>query len=596
MKYLFTLLLLFIAQESVFGQSFILETEMFQHKGGWVVETQFIDQMGSGYLLAHGLGEPVKDAYTEVNAPQKGTYHVWLRTKDWIPGQNGPGKFEIWVDDKRLGTVFGSDGVSGWHWVYAGKTGFSGKPARLTLKDLTGFGGRCDALFFSTDKNPPLPETPEERDAFKVGYKQETVDEGHFDLVVAGGGVAGICCAVQAARLGLKVALINNRPMLGGMSSSEVRVSTSGDTFRNKYPALGRIVREIDNGIADIGGTSSALYRDEDRRKTVLNEKNIHLFENMHVADVRMSADTIQGLYALNLDTYQKHFFHGALFVDCTGDAKLGLLAGADHRYGRESRTETGEASAPQEADNLVMGSSNQWYAERQEAVTAFQVQPWMLPFSDDYHFEMTRSSWNWESGFNNWHTVDDAETIRDHNLRAIYSNWAYIKTHKPEKFGKSKLVFLSHITGKRESYRLMGDIVLKEQDIVNKVDYPDALVTTTWGIDLHYPDPENTKRFPGQEFIAYAVHPSKQKDVYTFPYRCLYSRNIPNLFMAGRNISVTHVALGTVRVQRCTGMMGEAVGIAAYLCKQNNCYPRDIYEKHLNRLLDAVSSDVAIP
>ena len=185
---------------------------------------------------------------------------------------------------------------------------------------------------------------------------------------------------------------------------------------------------------------------------------------------------------------------------------------------------------------------------------------------------------------------MNDAEAIRDHNMRAIYSNWAYLKTYKPEKFGKYNLARLSYISGKRESYRLMGDHVLTEQDVVNKVEYPDAIVTSTWGIDLHYPDKENSRRFPGQEFVAYAEHALKQQDVYTFPYRCLYSRNINNLFMAGRNISVTHIALGAVRVQRCTGMMGEVVGIAAFLCVKNECQPRDVYNKHLTQLLDYVS------
>jgi hypothetical protein len=588
MKSLFFLFILVFSSFALSGQSFLVETELFREKGGWITETQFIDQMGSAYLLAHGLGESVDDAYTTVIAPETGAYHLWIRTKDWIPDANGPGVFEVWINENRQGGVYGGDGVYDWHWVYIGKINLPDSPVIITLKDLTGFGGRCDALFFSKKKNHAPPDTIEERNIFAAGKKGIPVDEGHFDLIVSGGGVAGICCAVQAARFGLKVALINNRPVLGGTSSSEIRVSVSGDTFRNKYPVLGRIVREIDNGYAGIiGMISPELYRDEDRRKIVLNEKNIYLFENMHVSGIEMKSDTVSGLYAINLDTYGSHFFHGDLFADCTGDAVVGRLAGADHRYGRESRAETGEPSAPLEPDNLVMGSSNQWYAEKQDRESSFPVQPWMLKFTNDYHFELIHSVWNWESGFNSWHTVRDAEIIRDHNIRAIYSNWAYIKTDKPEKFGLYKLQFLSPMAGKRESYRLMGDFILREQDIVNKVDYPDAIVTTTWGIDLHYPEPENAARFPGQEFIAYAVHPSKEKDVYTFPYRCLYSRNIPNLFMAGRNISVTHVALGTVRVQRCTGMMGEVVGLAAYLCRKHNCYPRAIYQKHLQSLLD---------
>jgi hypothetical protein len=262
---------------------------------------------------------------------------------------------------------------------------------------------------------------------------------------------------------------------------------------------------------------------------------------------------------------------------------------GADIRYGRESRTETGEKDAPLLSDNLVMGSSNQWYARYHETVTPFPVEKWMLPFSDDYHFDLIHSVYNWESGFNNLHTVHQAEEIRDLNFRAIFGNWAYLKTFKPEKYGHYQIDFLSHITGKRESFRLMGDIVLNQKNITEKTDYPDAVVTTTWGIDLHYPDTLNSQRFPMEEFIAYAEHPLKQQDVYTFPYRCLYSHNIDNLFMAGRNISVTHIALGAIRVQRCTGMMGEVVGMAAFICKKHNILPRQVYTEKLAELKDLI-------
>lgn len=569
-----------------------LETELFDKKGGWSIDAQFVDQMGSPYLLAHGLGNPVENAVTPVSFPAKGVYHLWVRTKDWIPGRKGPGSFRILLNEQPISQVFGSDGIVDWHWAYGGTVTVDKKEYTIALNDLSGFAGRCDAIVFTQEKGMKLPDANIALDKLRTKHlalREVPIQEGTFDLVIAGGGVAGICSAVQAARLGLKVALINNRPVLGGVSSSEGGVSTDGDTFRNKYPALGRIVREIDNHNAGIGGPAY-LYRDNDRKDVVLNEKNITLFENMHVSGADVSNGTITGIYATNLHSLEKHYFKGSFFADCTGDASLGRLAGADHHYGRESKSETQEPSAPDVADNLVMGSSNQWDSQLESEVSSFPIKEWMLQFSEDYHFELTRSVWNWETGFNNLHTVNDAEAIRDHNMRAIYSNWAYLKTNKSDKYGKYRLSRLSPISGKRESYRLMGDFILTEQDIVNKKEYPDAIVTSTWGIDLHYPDKENSRRFPGQEFIGYAEHALKQQDVYTFPYRCLYSRNIGNLFMAGRNISVSHIALGAVRVQRCTGMMGEVVGIAAFLCKKNQCLPRDIYTLHLQQLINHVS------
>jgi len=136
-----------------------------------------------------------------------------------------------------------------------------------------------------------------------------------------------------------------------------------------------------------------------------------------------------------------------------------------------------------------------------------------------------------------------------------------------------------------------LGDVILREQDVVGRRPFPDACVTTTWSIDLHYPRPENTKHFPGEEFRSIAKH--KRVKPYAIPLRCLYSRNVENLMMAGRNISVTHVALGTVRVQRTTGMMGEVLGMAAALCKRHDTAPRGVYQDHLDELKDLMRRGV---
>lgn len=584
-KSLFVFVYLIISN-TLTAQSLIwLETELFQNKGGWVSDTQFIDQMGSPFLLAHGLGTPVEDATTLVHFDELGIYHFWVRTRDWIPtGQGpGPGKFNILINDEIVGSEFGGDEIFNWHWAYGGVVKISNKKVKLSLKDLTGFEGRCDVICFSKEEIE-LPNDLRSLSRIRGDYLKNSnkyTNHGKFDFVVVGGGVAGISAAVQAARLGSKVALIQNRPVLGGNSSSEVRVSTAGSTFVNKYPTIGRIVRELDNFEAGTGGPPE-LYKDITRENIVKNEDNITLLVNLHVTGVVMNNGQIKGVRATDVNTLEKHYVEGDLFADCTGDATLGILAGADHRYGREGKSHTGEPSAPEESDNLVMGSSNQWRAVRIEKTTDFPIEPWMFTFTDDYHFPLTSSAWNWESGFDNFHTVYQAEEIRDLNMRAIYSNWAFLKTNKKEQFKYWKLQELQLVTGKRESFRLLGDHILTEKDIVNKVNYPDAVVTTNWGIDLHYPDPENSKRFPGMEFIGYAEHPLKEKNIYTFPFRCMYSRNVPNLFMAGRNISATHIALGAVRVQRITGMMGEVIGLAAYLCKEKKCLPRDIYNYYL--------------
>ena len=191
---------------------------------------------------------------------------------------------------------------------------------------------------------------------------------------------------------------------------------------------------------------------------------------------------------------------------------------------------------------------------------------------------------WTWETGMNK-DQVNDAEYIRDYGLLVVYSNWSFLKNSYSlkEKYTNRSLKWVAYIAGKRESRRLIGDHILTENDLVDFVKYPDATGSTTWTIDLHYPDPDNTAHFPGKEFKS--ICEMKKIHPYPVPYRCLYSRNIDNLFMAGRNISVTHVALGTVRVMRTTGILGEVIGMAASLCKQNGVSPRAIYPSYFDKL-----------
>jgi hypothetical protein len=180
---------------------------------------------------------------------------------------------------------------------------------------------------------------------------------------------------------------------------------------------------------------------------------------------------------------------------------------------------------------------------------------------------------------------VTEIEQIRDYALRVTYGNWAYLKntSNMKDELANRRLAWVAYIGGKRESRRLLGDVILQEQDVTGQRPFPDASVTTTWSIDLHYPHPENTRHFPGEEFRSVAKHTKIAP--YPIPYRCLYSRNVENLMMAGRNISVTHVALGTIRVQRTTGMMGEVLGMASSLCVQYETTPRGVYERYLDKL-----------
>ena len=581
------------------SQTVLVEAESFDEHGGWVVDQQFMDQMGSAFLLAHGLGEPVEDARTAVAFPAQGTYRVLVRTRDWVgpwkaPG--APGRFQLIVDGKTINTPFGTERAQ-WHWQDGGTVEIAGGSVRLAIHDLTGFDGRCDAIVFTRDVDFIPPNSDPEMADFRrrlLGLAEGPVDAGEFDLVVVGGGMAGTCSAISAARLGVKVALIQNRPVLGGNNSSEVQVHLNGKINQPPYPALGNLVREI--GPRRQGNARPAEnYEDQKKLDVVAGEENLHLFLSTHAFDVEMEAGRIAAVLARDIRSGQELRFRASQFVDCTGDGNLGFLAGADFRAGREGRDETDESLAPDKADKMTMGASVQWYSLQGEQPAPFPECPWAVQFSDQNYQRVTMGDWNWETGMN-LDQIEDFEYIRDYALRVVFGNWAFLKNQSPEKdeIAKRKLAWVAYVAGKRESRRLLGDVILQEQDIVEGREFLDACVTTTWTIDLHYPAPENTEHFPGREFRSIAKHrPIKP---YAIPYRCLYSRNVPNLMMAGRNISVTHVALGTVRVMRTTGMMGEVVGMAASICKTHQTGPRGVYDRYLPELRALMTRGVGAP
>jgi hypothetical protein len=298
----------------------------------------------------------------------------------------------------------------------------------------------------------------------------------------------------------------------------------------------------------------------------------------------------IAAVVSRNIASARELRFQGYLFADCTGDGTLGYLAGADYRMGRESKAEHGESVAPEKPDVFTLGTSNLWHASDQGNPSTFPECPWALPFSEAYHIDQRKADWKWETGFGNFNTITQAEEIRDHNFRAIYGNWAYLKNHKPEKYRNYALDWVAYIGGKRESRRLLGDHILTQQDIEESRQYPDSAVTGTWSIDLHFPDEQNSAFFKGQEFFAGTRH--MRLPPYHIPYRCLYSRNIDNLFMAGRNISASHVAFGSTRVMNTGGMMGEVVGLAASVSRKHKCSPRHVYQDHLAELIALMKTD----
>lgn len=567
------------------GAGVLIEAESFADKGGWSVDQQFMSEMGSPYLIAHGMGIPVGDAVTVAALPRRGLYHVYVRTYNWTSpwcGVAGPGGFGITVGGNALGTRLGTEG-DGWMWQYAGAARITGREAEVRLHDLTGFDGRCDAIWLTTDANDVPPADGEALAAFRQKHDPHPIREARYDLVVVGGGIAGMCAAAAASRTGCRTALVNDRPVWGGCNSSETRVHLGGHIGMAPYTNLGNLIKEF--GPKRGGNARPAEFYEDDRKREFLEaESGLTLYPSYRVYAVDSGDGHIGAVYAVHIETGERVKLVAPVYSDCTGDGTVGYLAGADYSMGREGCDEYGEPSAPETGDRMTMGASVQWYSVEDDGPSAFPVFEYGLEFSDESCERVTMGEWTWETGMNRDQCAE-FERIRDYGLLVVYSNWSYLKNRLADNGGYRcrSLGWVAYVAGKRESRRLLGDHVLTENDLIGEVEYPDASFTSTWSIDLHYPDPKNTAHFPGGEFKSVCTH--GPVNPYAVPYRCLYSRNIDNLFMAGRDISVTHIGLGTVRVMRTTGMMGEVVGMAAGICRRHGALPRDVYTTYLDEL-----------
>lgn len=588
------------------AQSILVEAESFTNKGGWMVDQQFVDQMGSPYLLAHGMGIPVSDATTQIEIQKTGKYHVWVRTKNWVPGEwEAPGIFQVSIDNKQLVNELGKN--TGWNWEYAGEIKLHKGEKTLSLQDLTGFEGRCDAIYLSTKKNEKLPLNLPELKVWrdKISGKQNNKPQlEKYDLVVVGGGIAGCAAAIAAAEQGLKVALIHDRPVLGGNASSEIRVHTLGS-----HGNFERILKKIDTEHYP-NGSAEAEKDQKKRTENMAKYQNISLFLDYRAFASNIMLGKISSVDAQHTSIGNVIRFEAPLFVDCTGDGWIGYWAGAEYNYGREAATKYNEnwdthglLWSPETADNLVMGSSVLWNSENAGARVDFPKVPWAIPIANNYAEK--NGEWQWEFTKNELSQIDDAETIRDHMFRAIYGSFYNYKypnkqtkilvrgklsqynLDKVQERDSLRLKWVAYQLGKRESRRLVGDYIYTFNDVRNTTQFEDAVVFETRAVDVHYQ--ENLLHSAMPDFLSEAMF--YKAKMYSIPYRCFYSKNISNLFMAGRNFSCTHIGLGGPRVMNTTGQMGAAVGFAAAICKKYNVAPREVYKSYLKEYLSIIES-----
>jgi hypothetical protein len=400
------------------------------------------------------------------------------------------------------------------------------------------------------------------------------------DLVIVGGGLAGTCAAITAARSGTGVVLVQDRPVLGGNASSEVRLWILGATSHmgnnNRWAREGGIVDEI---------LTENTYRNPEGNPYVLDalllektvaEPNITLLLNTAVYELEKQGDEIRTLRAFCSQNSTRYELTAPLFCDASGDGVVGFLAGASFRMGAESREEFGEKFAPAKEYGELLGHSLYFYSRDAGRPVRFTAPAFAL--RDITKIPRYRSFTTRDYGCRLWwieyggrlDTVHDTEAIKWELWRVIYGVWDYIKNSGdfPEAENLT-LEWVGSIPGKRESRRFEGDTWLIQQDIVEQRPKNDAIAFGGWAIDLHPADGVFSER-PG-------CSQWHSKGIYEIPFRCVYSRNIPNLFLAGRIISASHVAFGSSRVMATCGYVGAAVGMAATLCRRHGLLPRAV-------------------
>ena len=581
----------------------LIEAEQFRDYGGWTLESQFYDEMGSAYLLANGIGIPVEDAVTEIEIPEAGEYRVWVRTKDWVPNAH-PGTFQVLINDVPLDRTFGADG-KGWSWELVEHVDLPAGSVRLALHDLTGFAGRCDAIYITNTTIAPIDKPdPAGRRWRKrlLGYPEEPEDAGEYDVVVVGGGIAGCCAAYTAAKAGCRVALLHEMEYLGGNASAEVGLTPEG--------LRGETVDLLSERLEDGDIAAKRILTEMDGCDVLLSR---------HVIDVHCEDKKITSVDAVDLKSGREYRYRGKQFIDCSGSAILAVLSGAATLFGQESSSDFGEAHAPKKADAMHHGDTVLFRTEEQDEPVDFPEVPWAVRVAKDFSdlngqtgrvtclcgrgpyenqpgpyvgpkkivpFKKKDGSWEhalnlpkshfWEYG--QWlDPYMSKEEIRDHLFCAIIGTYVNVRTKAPEKYRNLKLVHLGNVLATGAFRNYVGDYILSENDVLEHREYPDSIVSNTGAFCLHYPgNPKYDFRLGNWLWLERDYMP------YNIPFRSLYSADIDNLLCAGKHISATHVVSSNVKLMGNAGHHGVAVGLGAALCVKYGISPRTLGKEHM--------------
>ncbi len=411
------------------------------------------------------------------------------------------------------------------------------------------------------------------------------------DLCIVGGGLSGMCAAIAAARHGISVVIMQDRPLFGGNASSEIRMWVSGAGGANCRET--GIIEEI---------MLENLYRNPERSypiwdsilyEFVINEKNITYILNCSCLDAEMDGNKVTRVTGWQTTTQSFHTVEAKYFADCSGDSILAPLTNAEFRIGREGRAEFGESIAPEKPDRKTMGLTCLMTAREGERAVKFTAPEWAYKYTRDdlspYRIpdmkDPSENYWYMELGGED-DSIADTEILRDKLLRVAFGIWDYIKNSGDYEADNWSLDFVGFLPGKRESRRYVGDHILTQNEVRDEGKFEDTVAFGGWPMDDHNPAGIATKESPN------VFHPAPSQ--YGIPYRSLYSINIDNLFFAGRNISATHAAMSSTRVMATCALLGQAVGTAAAIAAKRGTSPRGVYELYLDELKSTLMEDDA--
>lgn len=444
-----------------------------------------------------------------------------------------------------------------------------------------------------------------------IGFKEETL---HFDVVIVGGGMTGLCAAIASARHGAKTALVQDRPVLGGNASSEIRMHICGATANMKKPELseGGIVHELMLSNKRVNDSYNFSIWDAVLFQAAKNEKNLTLLLNttMHAATCQDGEITCIECYQMS--TEKRLLIHGKIFADCTGNGTLGAFVGVKSRTGSEGKAEFNEPHAPEQPNQDRMGNTLLFKAAnmghpvkfippvdamhfteeqlryrkhsadvpKEVLAKASENEIWMLfdGYCQDYGY------WWIEIGGESADIISEYEDIRDQLVRAVYGVWDHIKNGGNHGAENYELVWVGMLPGVRESRRMEGEYMLNENDLLENRVFDDAVAYGGWPVDNHVE--HGLLDFDKMPSEIYAFN-----GLYTIPYRSYVAKDMDNLFIGGRSMGASKLAMASSRVMGTCAVGGQAVGTAAALCKKYGCTPHDV-EAHMKELQQLLLKD----